>query len=245
MSDKSRDVDKSGERRSVPEGCPYRFVPDEWLEHGLPPKTDPRRFTFVIICNHCKARKTTLQEMKQHFKICPNKTSHLDLTCGHCRYSTQSWAHMCVHLNQPGMHLEKPCLPEFASPEIPPRSSLSRVAEPPSAALSDKPVVTSSSPPPLPAHSATGISTSILDLPNVKRDDADGQILPPLGSSRSPSPHHRDFLGVTSQTVSDPLELAHPEPRAWQALAHQQPPLVLNQRWVGMIGLALVCHPVH
>jgi len=67
-------------------------VPDEWLEHGLPPNTDPRRFTFVIVCNHCKARKTTLQDMRQHFKICPNKTSHPDLTCGHCRYTTQSWA---------------------------------------------------------------------------------------------------------------------------------------------------------
>ena len=67
-------------------------MPDEWLEHGLPPKTDPRRFTFVIVCNHCKARKTTLQEMRQHFEICPNKTSHPDLTCGHCRYTTQSWA---------------------------------------------------------------------------------------------------------------------------------------------------------
>ena len=94
------------------EGCPYRFVLDEWLEHGLPPKTDPRRFTFVIICNHCKARKNTLQEMRQHFKICPNKTSHPDLTCGHCRYTTQCWAHMCVHLNQLG------CIWKTVSPRI-------------------------------------------------------------------------------------------------------------------------------
>jgi len=206
MSDKPRDENNSGDRRSVPEGCPYRFVPDEWLIHGLPSNTDPRRFTIVIVCNHCKACETTLQAMRQHFKVCPNKTSRPDLTCGHCRYSTQSWAHMCVHLNQPGMYREKPCHPEFASPEIPPCSTQLRIAEPPSAALGAAPVVTSSSLLSPPIHSVTEIS--ILDLPNVEPDDSEGQILPPLDRSRSSSPAPRDFLGVTSETVSDPLELA-------------------------------------
>ena len=82
-----------------------------------------------------------------------------------------------------------------------------RVAETPSAALGAEPVVTSRSSP-TPTHSATAISTSILDLPDIEPDGSEGQFLLPLGRSRSPSPPPRYFLGVTSQTISDPLELA-------------------------------------
>ena len=118
MSDK-RDGYDSGNSSSVAEGCPYRFVPDQWLKNGLPPNIDPRRFPFVIVCNSCRACETTLQAMKRHLKVCPNKSFRPDLTCGHCRYSTRSWALMCVHLNKAGMHREPPCDPEFAPPEIP------------------------------------------------------------------------------------------------------------------------------
>ena len=104
------------------------------------------------------------------------------------------------------MHREKPCHPDFASPEIPPRSTQLRIAEPPSAALGAAPVVTSGSLLSSPIHSVP--ETSILDLPNVEPDDSEEQILPPMDRSRSSSPAPRDFLGVTSETVSDPLELA-------------------------------------
>ena len=205
MSDK-RDGYDSGNSSSVAEGCPYRFVPDQWLKNGLPPNIDPRRFPFVIVCNSCRACETTLQAMKRHLKVCPNKSFRPDLTCGHCRYSTRSWALMCVHLNQPGMHREPPCDPEFAPPEIPPCSNQPRPADPPSAALGAAPAITSGSISFPSIHADTGIS--LLDMPDVEPDDSEGQILLPLDRSRSASPAPRDFLGVTSQTVTDPLELA-------------------------------------
>ena len=206
MSDKPRDGYDSGDRSSVAVGYPCRFMPDQWLMHGLPPNIDPRRFPFVIGCNNCKACETTLQAMKRHLKVCPNKTSWPDLTCGRCRYSTRSWALMCVHLNKPGMHWEPPCDPKFAPPEIPPCSNQLRLADPPSAALCAAQAITSGSIFSPSIHADTGIS--LLDLPDVEPDDSEGQTLLPLDRSRSASPAPRDFLRVTSQTVTDPLELA-------------------------------------
>ena len=113
---------------------------------------------------------------------------------------------MCVHLNKPGMHREPPCDPEFAPPEIPPCSNQLRHADTPSAALGAAPAITSGSIFSPSIHADTGIS--LLDLPDVEPDDSEGQTLLPLDRSRSASPAPRDFLGVTSQTVTDPMELA-------------------------------------
>ena len=71
------------------------------------------------MCNPCRVNEHSLQEMRQHLKICP-KGKKPDLTCGHCRFSTNRWSSMCAHLNQPGMQHEKPCGPEFQSAKIPP-----------------------------------------------------------------------------------------------------------------------------
>ena len=84
----------------------------------------------------------------------------------------------------------------------------------------------------------------LLDLPDVEPDDSEGQTLLPVDRSRSVSPAPRDFLGVTSQTVTDPLELATSELRAWVVQARHPPSLVLNHRWTGLTSWALGCHQV-
>ena len=82
--------------------------------------SDPRRFSFAIVCMRCGEKRNTLQGMRIHLRECPKNKRH-DLVCGHCEYRTSSWPAMCTHINRSGMHLEAPCRPEFRMDTAPPR----------------------------------------------------------------------------------------------------------------------------
>jgi len=94
----------------MPPGCPYRFLPDDWVEHGLPLNKDPREFRFPIICSNFRVNANSLRQMRLHLNVCPNG-KRPNLTCGHCRFTTRSWPAMCAHLNQIGTQHADPCEP--------------------------------------------------------------------------------------------------------------------------------------
>ena len=73
---------------------------------------DPRQFFFAIICNVCRYRCGTLQEMRLHVtRNCPVQLRKIELFCGHCGQEFYKWPEIVEHLNQKDMHNQ----PEFRS----------------------------------------------------------------------------------------------------------------------------------
>jgi len=78
---------------------------------------DPRQCFFAIICNVCRYRCGTLQEMRLHVtRNCPIQPRRIELFCGHCGEEFYGWPEMVEHLNQKDIHNQPAFRPEYVFP---------------------------------------------------------------------------------------------------------------------------------